>query len=544
MDDFKRSSLRAQSDAALGASQESQSLSAEGSAEYRENQRNRRLQSMEQSLEARRKLTTTIDIVQAAPVSTVLPSDAIHHSRALPVTGNQQPLRELHSFSSKDGSSSDPHIATNEDLSGPAPSLLPPPVPAVARREDILVQELQTFDAALLKTFPSISPSAVNAIIQNATRRLGAPGCEIFREGDSSLDMIFLVSGCLDVRKRGQSIGTIDCSSIVGHHAYMYQRPRSATIVVSSGRQCVYYTFSIDKVSDDMVAKPGLWHSSTARVISSKSSNQAQSSDATAPHSDPNLITADADAEHLSPVSKKRMSALLGEGFSARRYTRDALDYEDSPETIQHEVSDQNGLFSSEQSSDIANVEHGLQSPPASRMETIQHEVSDQNGLFSSEQSSDIANVEHGRQSPPASRTQTEVVARESLRQRPESASAIHSDRHIVPSASLARPASSRARPSVAAPSVKPTVYFLDVSEHVSPRQAADVASHALRSGPAKLPNRKPSIIARTKEAVQQQLSLNSSGAVTCIIYSAAWLLCLTHLEKLRMPEPRQAVCR
>ena len=484
--------------------QESQSLSAESSADYRENQRSRRLQSMEQSLEARRKLTTAIDVVQAAPVPAVLPSDAAQHSRAVPASGDQQPLRELHSFCSKDGSSSDHHIATNDDLLGPAPSSLPPPVP---RREDILVQELQTFDAALLKTFPNISPSAVNAIIQNATRRLGAPGCEIFREGDSSLDMIFLVSGCLDVRKRGQSIGTIDCSSIVGHHAYMYQRPRSATIVVSSGRQCVYYTFSIDKVSDDMVTKPGLWHSSTARVISSKSSNQAQSSDATATHSDANLITADADAEHLSPVSKKRMSLLLGEEFSARRYTRDALDYEDSPETIQKEVSDQNGLFSSEQSSDIAHVELG-------------------------------------RQSPPASRTETEVVARESLRQRPESASAVHKDRHIVPSASLARPASSRARPSVAAPSAKPTVYFLDVSEHVSPRQAADVASHALRSGPAKMPNRKPSIIARTKEAVQQQLSLNISGAVPCIIYSAAWLLCLTQLEKLRMPEPRHAVCR
>ena len=473
-----------------------------------ETERNRRLQSMEHSLEQRRQLVEDDDALQSYPHGPLPALPASHaerhidtHATALETTSEDQPPGQLRSnFSdltanasetlSKDGSSPALDVSLN------AQHILTSHVrhaPAAARREDVLVQELQAFDAALVKTFPNISASAVNIIIQNATRRLGTLGCQIFKEGEVSSDMMFLFSGRLDIHKRGQSkVATIDCSSVVGHHSYLYHRPRSATVVVGNGPQCIYYNFSIDKCSDDVDVKSGLWHNSTARLISSKSSKENESHNAAAPSS-ADLIIADEDIQQ-SPLSKRRMSALLGDERSMRRYTRDALDYEDSP---------LNAAYANSVS--ISPFEYDHQSPSESR-----------SGL----------------------------AAQHSPRQRLASAVEVHSSRRSTSSASPVRPASSRSKPSLTSSSISPSVYVHDVTERLSPRPAA-AASRAARSSPASSSlNRRLSIITRTKQAVQEQLSSSSSGAVSCILFSAAWLLCLTQLEKLRMPEPRHAVCR
>ncbi len=495
-------------------------------------ERNQKLQNMEHGLEQQRSFVEDVDVLQAAPYGP-LPAVPLHavplpavplpevpygdlpalpdshverqsdaHVTAVEHISEDEPTQQIRSTSNaattlsetllKDGSLAapdSPMISQRDFSSHVRPAL------AVARREDVLVQELQAFDAALVKTFPNISPSAVNIIIQNATRRLGTLGCEIFREGEVSSDMMFLFSGRLDVHKRGQSkVSIIDCSSVVGHHSYLYHRPRSATVVVGKGPQCIYYNFSIDKCSNDVDVKSGLWHNSTARLISSKISKENETLNSAAECSG-DLVVADVDIQQ-SPLSKRRMSALLGDESSVRRYTRDVLDldYADSPPNT---ASEKNGSIS----------------------------------LFAYDQ-----------QSPSESRSK--LVAHHSLRQRPVSAVEFHSSRRNTSSASPVRPASSRSRPSLASSSISPSVYVHDMTESVSPRPAAAVF-RGVRSSPAfSSPNRRLSIISRTKEAVQQQLSSSSSDAVSCILFSAAWLLCLTQLEKLRMPEPRHAVCR
>jgi CRP-like cAMP-binding protein len=375
-----------------------------------------------------------------------------------------------------------------------------------SRREHFLQSELEQFNAALAKTFPSISPAAVDTVIQNSTRKIGPPGTIIFKEGDVSSDMIFLCSGILDIQKSGQVTAAVDCSSIVGHHAYLYSRPRSATVVVRDGPQCVYYIFSVDRVSDDADMKGSVWHASTTRVMTATAKSTKDNVQLTQDDSSINLVETDAGDSSISPLSKRRMSVLLGEGESARRYTRDVLDYGDAESN-----------------------ESPCHSQSASAVESCA--------------------VEHARESPSgpteARRSPRSQDSIGSPRQRAASASHLPHTRTSLSGLKSPRPSTASAPRSSAIPNS-----FVDfASELHSPRSAssaaADATSQPMRSGQAaKVPNRKLSIVARTLEAVQQQLASTSAAASSCIIFSAAWLLCLTQLERLRMPEPRHAICR
>jgi hypothetical protein len=363
-----------------------------------------------------------------------------------------------------------------------------PHAPAAALRQGILERELQLFDAALMKTFPNISSSAAAIIIKNATRQIGVPGSIIFREGDISSDMLFLCSGCLDVQKRGVNAAKIDCNTIVGHHAYLYHRPRSATVVVTRGPQCIYYVFSIDRLSADAEIKSGLWHATTARIIAAKDNKSDAAAAGVAPKDDPDLVVVEEDIGHFSPQSKRRMSMLLGEEAAARRYSRDFLDY-------------------------------GLIQPALPSMQSPQSSSASVNPQFPSD-------------------LQQTLDFTASPRQRPTSARNVSSSRvGTSPLRSLS--SRSKASPTSSSGVVREQV---DISDLMSPRRVA-TASAVSRSGlSAKSPRR--SIVGRSKDAVQQQLSNSSTGSVSCIIFSAAWLLFLTQLEKTRMSGQRHALCR
>jgi hypothetical protein len=428
---------------------------------------------------------------------------------------------------------------------------------AAARREHVLQLELDQFNAALAKTFPSISPAAVDAVIHNSTRKIGSPGTIIFKEGDVSSDMIFLCSGILDIQKSGHFAATVDCGSIVGHHAYLYSRPRSATVVVRDGPQCVYYIFSVDRVSDDADMKVGTWYASTSRVMPATAKATNGNVQSTQDDCSTNLEEADAADSAISPSSKRRMSVLLGEEESSRRYTRDVLDYGDvepneSPNhsELASAVDLSNGFPSHSELASAVDLSNGFPSHSelASAVD-LSNEFPSHSELASAVE---LCAVEHGRESP-TEPTEARSSPRSqdssgSPRQRAASQSHLpHTRTSLAWRSGLKSP-----RPSTAsAPrsSVIPNSFVEFASELHSPRNAssaaADAASQPVRSGQAaKVPNRKPSIVARTKEAVQQQLASTSAAASSCIIFSAAWLLCLTQLEKLRMPEPRHAICR
>jgi hypothetical protein len=403
-----------------------------------------------------------------------------------------------------DGKAAAINRSSNESSSGAmiSTSHLRHHTPAAALRHGILEQELQLFHDALMKTFPSISPSATGAIIQNATRQIGTPGAVIFNEGDTSSDMLFLASGLLDVCKHGHRTARIDGHNIVGHHAYMYHRPRSATVVVSSGPQCVYYMFSIDRMPAEADLKPGLWNTSTARVLAAKSSKIEEQAPGTAPQDNADLVTAEEDVGHFSPLSKRRMSMLLGEETSARRYSRDVLDYGESLQA----------LSSKEQPQQPPDADRGAHSP-AESFDTLDFRA-------------------NSRQHPASGR----------------GAAALHTS---VGTSPLLRPASSQSPPSSVFSSARGVRHELvDISDLMSPLKATATAASSRHSSSSTSP--RPSTAAaapaasqrsRTR-AIQHQLSSSSSGAVTCIIFSAAWLLCLTQLEKTKMSGPRHALCR
>jgi hypothetical protein len=385
--------------------------------------------------------------------------------------------------------------------------------------------EVEKFEAALSKTFPNISPVTMSSIIQNATRKIGTPGATIFQEGEVSSDMIFLSSGCLHVQKCGRRTATIDCSNIVGHHAYMYHRPRSATVTVGSGLQCVYYIFCIDRVSDEVVMKSAALKDS----VPSKTKFALQDSPAACALSDQAVfITAEHDDGHFSPLSKRRMSLLLGDEESSRIYSRDLLD----PPDFVH-----NGT-----SPAVGSCEHLPVQPPLSP---------------ALQPASATESVSSERQDIIPGSTEELVFDSPPFTVRPASAQsppAVQPHRLSAESpVSPPRPASSRPRTSstVTPHTMKSNA---NLSRITSPRFSADAEFASAASGRTLenvsskrseyVPVRRLSIVGRAKEAVQQQLSSSSASAVSCIMFSAAWLMCLTQLEKARMPAARHAVCR
>jgi hypothetical protein len=194
-------------------------------------------------------------------------------------------------------------------------------------------------------------------------------------------------------------------------------------------------------------------------------------------------------------LSKRRMSALLGEEASFRRYSRDVLDYGDKPSSEASEPSGRLSPFEIDEQW-TAHADNTLQPRD---YETL----------------------------------------------RPASAAHARSDRIGTLSSSPSQPASSRPKTSLPPKSTAPSVYAYAMPQLLSPRQPPAASAHLRPSPATPSPNRRLSIVARMKEAVQEQLSSNSSAAaMSCIIYSAAWLLCLTQLEKSRMPESRHSVCR
>jgi hypothetical protein len=178
--------------------------------------------------------------------------------------------------------------------------------------------ELVMFNAALVKTFPKLSPAAIDSVMKNATRRIGTPGLLIFKEGDMSSDMIFLVSGRLDVSKQGQHQANIDGGTIVGHHSYMYMRPRSATVTVSHTKPgaTVFYNFTADPFAAETDEKSHLRLTASTRVVMGAKRNSL----ADALQSRADLVVVESTGD-LSPDAKMRMASLLGEVETGRRHS-------------------------------------------------------------------------------------------------------------------------------------------------------------------------------------------------------------------------------
>jgi hypothetical protein len=96
-----------------------------------------------------------------------------------------------------------------------------------------------------IKAMPSRD---VEAAVQASVRLEGSPQQILMRKGDTDAFMIFTVIGSLCVQIDDQSpTSEISSGSLLGYHALLYKRPRSAT--VSCIGHCVYYRIEMNQQS-------------------------------------------------------------------------------------------------------------------------------------------------------------------------------------------------------------------------------------------------------------------------------------------------------
>jgi hypothetical protein len=94
----------------------------------------------------------------------------------------------------------------------------------------------------------SMSNNDVEAAVRASVRMEGNPQQILMRKGDTDNFMIFTVVGNLYAKISDDSPPSeIGCGSLVGSHAFLYKRPRSAT--VSCIGHCVYYRFELNQSS-------------------------------------------------------------------------------------------------------------------------------------------------------------------------------------------------------------------------------------------------------------------------------------------------------
>jgi hypothetical protein len=84
--------------------------------------------------------------------------------------------------------------------------------------------------------------------IETAVRKTATAGEVLLQEGDSSGSMLYILTGSVAVSSASKGfIAHIYADNIVGHHSYVYNRPRTATVhaATESNMGLIYYEFRI-----------------------------------------------------------------------------------------------------------------------------------------------------------------------------------------------------------------------------------------------------------------------------------------------------------
>jgi hypothetical protein len=124
---------------------------------------------------------------------------------------------------------------------------------------EVLSAECDALATCLRKVpnFASISSEQMQRTVQNAVRKTCDPGALLLQEGDLSGSILYIHSGSVSVSSASKGfIAHIYQDNIVGHHSYIYNRPRTATVHASTEHNSglIYYEFMIadtDQASPD-----------------------------------------------------------------------------------------------------------------------------------------------------------------------------------------------------------------------------------------------------------------------------------------------------
>jgi hypothetical protein len=116
---------------------------------------------------------------------------------------------------------------------------------------DVLQAECQALEACVRKVpnFANVSAQQMQHTLDNAMRKTCAAGELLLKEGDFSSNMLYIHSGSVTVSSASKGfIAQIYSGNIVGHHSYIYRRPRTATIHAAKEQntQLIYYEFMFE----------------------------------------------------------------------------------------------------------------------------------------------------------------------------------------------------------------------------------------------------------------------------------------------------------
>lgn len=119
---------------------------------------------------------------------------------------------------------------------------------------------------ATLPLFKGLSPNEISNVAELFHRVAAGPGQVIFGEGDTSLAMYVLESGCAEVRKRtaqgdSQVLATLNAPSVFGEVGLVDGAPRSASVVAATHISLLRVNFS------DFAALKAAWNPAAYKII-------------------------------------------------------------------------------------------------------------------------------------------------------------------------------------------------------------------------------------------------------------------------------------
>jgi hypothetical protein len=113
---------------------------------------------------------------------------------------------------------------------------------------ELLQAECQALEACVRKVpnFAHVSAQQMQQTVENAMRKTCAAGELLLKEGDFSSNMLYIHTGSVAVSSASKGfIAQIYQGNVVGHHSYIYRRPRTATVHAAKEQnvQLIYYEF-------------------------------------------------------------------------------------------------------------------------------------------------------------------------------------------------------------------------------------------------------------------------------------------------------------
>ncbi len=137
---------------------------------------------------------------------------------------------------------------------------------------DMLLAEMQALEACVRKVpnFANVSSEQMQHAVQNAERKTCEAGQLLLQEGDLSGSMLYVYAGSVAVSSASKGfIAHIYQDNIVGHHSYIYRRPRTATVHASKedNASLIYYEF---KLADTMQPTDSLASHTRAASVTSQ----------------------------------------------------------------------------------------------------------------------------------------------------------------------------------------------------------------------------------------------------------------------------------